>query len=321
MKSALQILAAYREYNYIPIQVAGPGYRQNRKPFDINTAFDDDLDNLPESPNRCSVSTNLDLLSETKKRMISALIDKYDYSGAYTITKDMPDINERFCHLLKAADLRSKFELDAARKEFAAADYDKELYSNYAEYLLILWLKNEKNEIADFLRAITPLTGELIKSALLVCCGFDINDYAENTDRGLKWSLTKVRAAARSGNSLAKKALCLLKNQDGRTVYPLTMKKVFASLSQDEELKKIFDHLIDVEETRNPIAHTLKSINRAEMHETGIGSVNSILNDIFSACLKTRFIQIPKGFTNTTFRKYFFEDYIKLNKDLKKMLE
>ena len=316
MKSSLQILAAFREGEFTPLQVAGPGYTPpGYRPFDTDDAFENDLDNLEESENRCIRSSNLDLLTETKKKMLTALIDKYDYSGALVFAKDMTGLSEDFRHLLKAADLRSKFELDTARSEAETSGHEMTFYSEPAEYLLILWLKNERNEIADLLRAITPLMDVLYRRALKECCGFDVENYITERDSGDVWNMTKLR---KSSDIAA--AYDLLNAENSPKVGSFIFSKLVDKLSDDAELKAVFKALRKVErEARNRIAHQFISINRKDLHDLDLGSVNDILKALYSAALLTGALRSEDGGKKE--RTYFFEEYIRLNGALKKMLE
>lgn len=320
MKSALQILAAYREFDYKPIQVAGPGYRENRKPFDIKTAFDDDLDNLPESTNRCSISTNLDLSAETKKKMISALIDNYDYSGALLLAKDTARLGGEFLTLLKGADYRYKFELEKARELFAEAGLSDMLYEDVPENLLILWVKNERDEIADFLRAITPLMDVLYHSALKNCCGFDIDSFVIDTPGGQKWDTEALDRAAAS-DTIAATVKTRFAYDDSRIINSSILNKLIKELSADSALKKVFNDLRDVEQNaRNIIAHQFRSISRKDLHDMNIGSVRNILKNLYTAAVMSGRIAAAPGTSEDKARKEFFDSYILMNKKLKALL-
>ena len=321
MKSALQILSAYREIDYLPVQVSGPGYRENRKPFDLASAFDEDYDNIPESENRCSISTNLNLLAETKKKMISVLIDKYDYAGALALTDGMDELSEDFKNMLKGADLRYKFELNEARAYFKKADCNNTLFSNTAEYLLIMWVKNERDEIADFLRAITPIAFALNKEVLKVRYKFDIEKYTINTDTGLRWSSKKIKDAKKTDPVAAKVSAVFDEKWDNKYVITSHINVIINNISNESNVIKMFNKIREVEVERNQIAHYMKSINRKDLHDNKIGSIKSIIDKLYSACVMTELISIPKENDAKNYQNIFFRSYPDMNQKLKELLD
>ena len=327
MKSALQILSVFREVNYIPIQVSGPGYRVPRDDFVLETAFKKDLDNHPGSKNRCELSSNMNLLNETKKKMISALIDKYDYSGALLVAKDMDCLSDDFVTLLEGADLRYKYETKKASQKFNKVGYGDLMCSKrYPEYLLILWVKYKKDENADFLRALTPYTFLLFKKILEVNYNFNVdsdNYTVETKDRGRVWSYKKIKKAAES-DPAAKKVLNILSpNDDNKNIYSSQLVNLINTLSYDEEQKKLFNNIRKVEkEARNEIAHKLKSFSmtvfKDKIDERGF---EGTIDDLFKASIQANIISKDKDKTYEAFKAEFFDNYDRMNDVLKALLD
>ncbi|MGN1318832.1 MAG: type III-A CRISPR-associated CARF protein Csm6, partial [Lachnospirales bacterium] len=203
MKSALQILAAFREIEMTPVQVSTPEGKSNPHAEEkINYCpeqmWECNEDNV-NSKNRCTISKNINFLSQIKKKMISELINKYDYIGAKTLADSMKDLlSPKFMKLLDAACMRLRLDYTNANNTFREYNFKllEHTQSNVAaisEYLLFLDLKVRKGELADFLRAITPILADLFELILKDCFNFDVNNYVYTDKNNIrKWDKIKL---------------------------------------------------------------------------------------------------------------------------------
>jgi CRISPR type III-A/MTUBE-associated protein Csm6 len=314
MKSALQILAAFREYNVIPIQVSTPEKRSNphaeeKLNYQPEQMWECNEDNTNPA-NRCTISENIHFLTQIKKQMLSELINKYDYVGAKTLADTMTEVlSDRFVDLINAACMRIQMDYQRASNTFKKYGYKllEHSQSNEApvsEYLLLLNLKVQKGEYADFIRAITPIVADLFEMTLQAYCKFDINDY-------VYWDKNKVRRWDK--NKLAKIPDILqrlnveygeFKNSPVYSDHILKLIEIKAPLS---DLYKKCTELREIEsKARNIVAHEIVSVNAEWVVKTVGISAEKIIDKIESVM----------NYTSIKTDKNYFNSYKRMNKIL-----
>lgn len=322
MKSALQVLAYYRTRSYSIIQVTGPGYSVQRIEFDIDTAFENDNDNKPDFPRRIIESKNKNLRRKSEKKIICALIDKYDYSAALTAAKNIKITDKRFLKALEATDKRYKFFLDDAKKLYDEAGINVEFRSELEEYLLILGIKNEHEEYTDFIRAITPVVYELDKLILKSKCGLDIDEYIIKTDTLEKWNTEKLKKAKgyiveTAYETLSRKISDFDNPNRYKLVYSSNLNDIIQSLSVEERIKSMSRTIRDLEESmRNKATHSLNgAVDKKSFTDA------KPLYKLYDAFVVADLIVPPDDTDENKYRQKFFNEYTNINKTLKELLE
>lgn len=324
MKSALQILSAFREFDYIPIQVSTPEKKSNPhveekwnyEPEQMWECNDDN--NEPESSNRCRKSGNFNFLMQMKKNMLNELIEKYDYTGANTLAETMPEaLSEKAAELLNGAEKRYMLEYKGANNVFKKYGYklleiEQSDLAPIAEYFLILNLKVVKGEYADFLRAITPLLADLFEMILDNKCGFNVNDYVDyesfDNNKVRKWNDKKLEKNITAKNALSAN----YKNGINKSpVYSDHLIKLITALSKDKGVVKLCNELRKLEKKlRNTPAHEIVSITNDTIKSiTGITAEDIVL----------RIRELMK-FTKLNINDDFFNSYEKMNKIIQSAL-
>ena len=317
MKSALQVLAYYRTRSYSIIQVTGPGYSVQRTEFNIHTAFENDLDNKPETPSRIHESRHVNFIQKAAKKNIAELIDNYDYSGALTTAHNSGITDEKFLTALEATDLRYKFFIDEAKKRYKDSGKNVTFKNNFEEYMMILGIKIERSEYADFMRAITPLIYELNKMILKEQCGLDVNKYIIHKPYGDVWALDKMDNA--KDDEQANKAFDLLQERQDKgkgVIYSSGMHYLIQNLSYNKQLIDLSKKINRIEKERNTAAHYLNGTIDKEYIQA-----NDPLNRLFDACIFANVIYIPDDVSKNEYYKIFFNEYRIINTMLKEMLE
>ncbi|MBQ9869315.1 MAG: hypothetical protein IJM32_06625 [Ruminococcus sp.] len=314
MKSALHVLAYYRSRNYKIIQVKGPGYSAQRKEFDIRTAFKENLDNNPATKPRIEISKNQNLIRQSAKKIITELINKYDYSGALTTAKNSGITDERFLTALNASDRRYKFFLDDAKKLYEEAGVNIAFKSDVEEYLMMLQIKAARSEYADFLRAVTPLVYELDKLILKHECGFDVNNYIIDTPGGEIWDIKKLNKSENTVDNLAYNSL-ISKYKNLNTVYSSHLQFLITKLSGSETILALSKDIREIEERRNKTAHRLDgTVGKAFLQS------KKPLQKLFDYSIHAGVICIPDDISKNEYYQAFFNEYTAVNKKLKEML-
>lgn len=175
MKSAVQILAAFTERPVIPVQVDSPNKAVNthedvKGEYSPEIQWELNLDNSDETyEDRCRISSKTNLNIVIRKSIIRKHIEAYDYRAALDVANNVKNyIDENAISLIEAGSARLKLDKSNCEKNAKAANYD--IYPikqgdhwNVFEYLMIMRIKLEKEEYADFIRSISPLFQRLLE--------------------------------------------------------------------------------------------------------------------------------------------------------------
>lgn len=297
MKSALAVMQTISEYPCRLIQVTTPNKSINKHDisgYDPILMWEYNEDNLPGSENRC-IDVSLPALALMKKEEIIKMhIQACDYRAALQVAETLPaPATEKYIDLIRMAAARLQFDLSTVSKLETKTGFQcLPIRSGDAirrfEYALNLQIKLDKQEYADFIRAITPLIVDLFEQVLNEKCSFDVDDYcrpankAKNIPR--KWDISRLKS---DENGL--KALRALDNEyinNGFTpgpVYSDHLKVIIDEFSSDDAIKKVVGELRGVEANiRNLAAHELESFNEQKILDmTGL-SAKAIMQNIRS---------------------------------------
>ena len=203
MKYTQQFLAAIGKYKIVPVSVSTPAKRINPHIEDINN-YDveemweiNDDNNSDKFEDRCNETKSIIMLSDFYKITLSEFVRSYNYSAALTLIESMPHLcSDNLKEMLEGANARLQLNVNKAivnlTKHNFIFPYDDDK-NNVFEYALSLGIKLKKNEIADFVRAVTPLITDLYLRTLKVSCNINIDDYTTNDKGHIKWSEIKLK--------------------------------------------------------------------------------------------------------------------------------
>lgn len=270
MKSALLVLATFAEYRYVPIQVDTPLKKSNTE-YDGRDSYEWELneDNEEGAPNRCYETKSPNLTGIIKLDAIKKHVAAYDYHAALVIAGEMrEDISKDAYKLLQIADARLK--LNSGMVHSLTAGMQEDIYpikearkQKIFEYALGLKIKLEKEELADFVRGITPLTADLLEEILKKECKISLEDCCsyQKRDDQRHWDPEKLKAlglqeymSAAYGNENWMR--------DG-VIYSGQIAKIICRYSDNQELKDSIDKILEVEkQLRNMAAHEIVSVTR-----------------------------------------------------------
>ena len=268
MKRALLVIATLAEYRFRAIQVSSPKKKSNleyedREDYDVQTIWELDEDNAAGSENRCKEVQCMNLIQLLKRDMIKKHVEAYDYYAALDIADDMEDgISENALALLKIASERvklNKYKVSEILKKYPYDIYPvkEDQKQRVFEYALGIQLKLQKKEYADFLRAVTPISLDLLVNVMERYCGINLNAYIfTDNNKQLKWSKGKLKGT---------ETLEILEEK----YYPFRYGNIYSShicaiiqkKCQEDKLKTKVAELVDVEQkVRNTAAHEIVSV-------------------------------------------------------------
>lgn len=203
MKSGLQFLAASSEYGYKAIQVATPQKGVNREQndfenYDLELRWELNEDNEKDAPNRCIESATMMLNKRIKLEVIRNHIEAYDYQAALNVAKTIETVlPKNIMFLLEGATKRMNLDQAGAVKAFSKASVQPmpKLSSDKApviEYILWLQAKQQRGDLADFIRGITPVIVDILELILKEKYRVSLSDFCEKNTKNI-WCLNRKK--------------------------------------------------------------------------------------------------------------------------------
>ena len=277
MKSGLLVLYTLGGLKARLIQVATPVRRMNEHRHDPNLNVKDlwdlNIDNEPSAENRCREVACPTLEVLTKEKIIEQHLKAYDYAAALTVAKTLMEgksqkrISVGYIGFIEAAIMRNSLKYNEARNKFPK-EHLKEIFPvqdgkfiKYFEYIQNLIIKFRRNELADFIRAISPVIMDLFLLILQKRAGIDIeNDYAfVDKKKILRWDSAKL-----AGSDI----LMILTNKYGSSFDSSSNIKsdnlihIIRSKITDKEIVELAEDIREVEYSiRNVAAHQIACID------------------------------------------------------------
>lgn len=196
MKSALQFLAASSENMYVPVQVSTPQYGVNREQYDfekydLETRWELNEDNETGYADRCVESETATLNKRIKLEIICKHIEAYDYQAAWRVAQSIEKmLPSNHMALLEGAAKRFTLDISSAEAAFrkAGVSFIPAMSSDrrfIVEYLLWLQVKQQRGDLVDFIRGLTPVFVDVFLLALKEKCRLDFGTYCEKDARGV----------------------------------------------------------------------------------------------------------------------------------------
>ena len=269
MKSALLVMATLSEYRFLPIQVSTPQKKSNleheeRDEYDVDANWELNMDNEETAENRCQEVKCLNLMRLLKIDMIKKHLLAYDYHAALAVGKEIKDeLNPTAYQWLETADARSMLDWARMNRALPANNgiittvHEENEKKILLEYMLALDLKVKRGEYADFLRAITPLSVDLLEMVLAEFCDIDITKYYQGQNVR-KWDEQRLNGTE----------ILQLENKQYRqfhygVVYAKHLNTIVQAKCKNKLLMKRVNELLKVEDkVRNIAAHSIVSVTQ-----------------------------------------------------------
>ena len=293
MKSALAVLAALAEYRFHAIQVSTPKKKSNqeyeeRDDYDVELNWEYNEDNEDGYENRCKEVECLNLISMLKINMIKKHLLAYDYHAAFEIGKEVQeDVSERAMNLLEIASERVKLNRSRMNQLLPKCGYDlipvKESGKQKVfEYALGLKLKIKKEEYADFIRGVTPVSIDLFELIIKQQCKIDLSKYCFERKGVLNWERNKL-----TDTEIKHILFQKYPNFHYGIIYSAHLNEIVQNMSDDSVLKEKANDLIEVEQkVRNVAAHEIVSVTEEWILKRIGKRPDDIMNIIQYLCSK-----------------------------------
>ena len=191
MKSALMLFPYLLDLPVCGVQVSSPqkahnGVRESLPGYDVNLAWECNLDRRPEEfEDRCEEPKMENLRAKLQRRTLEAHLKVYDYTAALEAGLQMGKLLPGGAReLLQAAALRARNEW----KKIAPPLRDRLIAPGsleekaILEYTFSLQALQQRGEVAEFLRGLTPALYQLSLYALKKLVKIDLERYCN--DRG-----------------------------------------------------------------------------------------------------------------------------------------
>ena len=287
MKSALFILATISDYKFIPLQVSTPLKKINAhlelsEKYDVEYYWENNEDNIDSYENRCKEVKSINLVRIMKLDLIKKHLQAFDYNAAVSVAETIDTIqNTRLMQMLYIAKNRSQLHISKVQTmskkiEWEVLPIKDGEYIKIFEYAMLVWLKVQRGEYADFIRALTPLIITLETMILKKECKIDIKKVTKNKSKGKEEQLEWDKDLMNKENPEILKILNQEYNNKFRIgdVYSSHITVLIRELSDDIQLKNEIEVMKKVEkEVRNVAAHTITSVSDDDIvKEVGITS-------------------------------------------------
>lgn len=196
MQACLHTLGHLDKRPLLMVQVDTPVKLSNTEPIareehDVETDWGCNEDNDPLLyTDRCRVVETPNFNSLLKREIIIKHVQSYDYQAALAVGETIPEfIPPSVFALIRSGMRRFSMDTSGARQEAKFAEFDfiaprgcsdpRAIKRIAYEYILQLDIKVKRHEIADFLRALSPILTTLFQLYLEDKCAIDIKKYCE----------------------------------------------------------------------------------------------------------------------------------------------
>ena len=202
MKNALHQIAYLSYFKVVPVQVKTPNKSLNRTqdmPYEDTTDREFNADNDPELyEDRCEEAEHRNYNFMIRCKDIKILLERYDYEAACQVAEEIKELlSPRALELLTAARERIRLNWRSIKKELkdelGIRSDDMKIGGrvDLSEYFLWLQVKQERGDLTDFLRGLSPILFQLMKIAVEEKMGLVLDKYCKGStdNRMLELSL------------------------------------------------------------------------------------------------------------------------------------
>ena len=284
MKSIMSFLATDFE-NVIPVQVDSPSRGSNRAAYatqdedDIDEIIKNNEDNSDNRKDRCHEAPLFLLRRYNIRHQLISLINNYEYSAAYALYNKNTDMfTDLTGQLIRHADLRSKLQTEKAfiiSKDLVAKYPNKnEKINMLYEFFMVMWLRQKKGDLAEFVVKLTPFLFELLLYYFETQTDLKPEKFCTRKNNiNASWKINREMLA-----SISKDVLLYLDTmgkgvfRDGTNLSFYNMLSILHALneksgnSKQKGLLDLLDELRLVEDNhRNGLAHTITNITEESL--------------------------------------------------------
>ncbi len=293
MEQALVALDAFGRLGLRAIQVAtpkkgtnDPGDREDPNEYSLDTLWKLNLENEHRNENRCIEVESAhfgDLLLRDNTR---ALVNNYDYVAASILADQSKTFPSEAKGLIDGCVERMNLNYSKAANFFKGTDFAFDPNKKLQEYLGILEVCLERQQWADYLRAMTPAFFETL-------CVY-INRYMDKRYPDKKWLLrgdaNKLNVSAVDGLEPFEQVFDMpqLKEQlKERHKNPILhtsdlVRLIKRMYPEENQARKDLEQLRELEKAaRNQVAHSIVRVDKKNLEKTANISLDKSLNLLF----------------------------------------
>lgn len=284
MKSIMSFLATDFE-NVIPVQVDSPSRGSNRAAYatqdddDIDEIIKTNEDNNENREDRCHEAPLSLLRRYNIRHQLISLIENYEYSAAYALyNKNSAMFTDVTGQLIKHADLRAKLQTEKAftvGKDLVDKQVSKnERINMLYEFFMVMWLRQKKGDLAEFVVKLTPFLFELLLYYFETQTDLKPARFCTKKDNiNASWKISREMLADVSPDTLLYLDTMGKGNfRDGTNLSFYNMLKILHALNEKAPKDKLtvllnlLDELRLVEDNhRNGLAHTITNITEESL--------------------------------------------------------
>ena len=272
MKSGLLVLYSISDFDATLIQVSTPVKSMNEHHHDKNLNIKDlwecNIDNDPDTENRCKEVNCPTLENLTSEKIIEQHLKAYDYSAAYLVAKTLKKNADNYLKYIEAAVKRNSLDYYSAMNVFSGSDkknifpVQDGLCMKYFEYIQNLDIKCRRQEFADFIRAISPIVLELFIMAVKNKTGINVHDYTIIRNNVEKWDKKRLTKAPEIDTILNNAYSKEYRNFDYSFIKSDHLLKIIENKISDKDILILAQEIRDIEQTvRNIAAHQIAIID------------------------------------------------------------
>ncbi len=281
MKSSLLVLKTLGEFPCKAIQVLTPVRGMNEhhhKDYDVESLWEMNRELEEEGENRCREVTCPTLSVIKQENAIRDLLQHYDYAGALSVAKLLPEEDTKgYMNLLKMAERRILLDGSGVDKCLIGDDRYKLPVRNgeerkYFEYALATQIRLQREEYVDFIRSLTPILTIIFERILANYTSVHIEEYCKpkkDKDGGYKWDPRKLQ-----GTEINEIVKVNLGGFGEKNVSNYHYARLIENYCKDAGVLNVATKLREIESNiRNPAAHEIVCITaeyvQKEIHFTG----------------------------------------------------
>jgi len=284
MQQALVALAAFGRMDLKTLQVEPrpTDLTQKDVAFDLSQAWDRNPDNHDPKNNAVSriLAVPLPNFSDRLQREnIIALIKEYDYAVANRLAQQVSSISPDTLEMIAALEARLNLDGESHAQVFNRIGFPYDPANQLAEYLYMLEVRLDKEQWADFIRAISPAIQDTFIGVLRPFLP-ESKYLKQNCDGTFsrKNDRVKIRSDERL-NGVFKKAQ---KNISNYMLKDLVNEYFDSNVERVVDTKQKLSDLRELEKaSRNQWSHEITKVDKTEMEKKGGLSLEKALAYLF----------------------------------------
>lgn len=284
MQQALVAIHAFGRFDLRAVQVVtpkkdmnDPGDREIPAKYDLQTLWEMNRDNNDGQENRCHEVDSANFCDLILRDNVRVLVNSYDYSAALQLARQCQSISPEAVRLIEGCVYRMRLDSQRALPFFKGSGFSYDPAQRMPEYLAMLEVYLEREQWADYLRALTPALYE----TLLEKVRKNISD-----SRWMKKNAHDRTTIRIDGSKVAR-------DPELHSIWPRITSED-APFASNGYLEKVVEHFSTPsdcipfnrlrtmeEKARHPLAHEITKVNKESIEKISGTSMRESLDTLF----------------------------------------